>query len=126
MASVMSSISDSAELGCIESKAGLELAGTSADIGCVIPEVAIRLLVPAQYQLVWSEFEIEYSVVRRFRWLRRFWIFLRSLVSVIPDQSSSFLTHLPAKLVCCAVSMIESAMMEPIWLRLAWVPTVRC
>lgn len=52
MASVMASISDSAELGCIETKAGLELAGTSADIGCVLPEVAIRLLDPAQHQPV--------------------------------------------------------------------------
>jgi hypothetical protein len=47
MAFVMSSISGSAELCCMESKAEFALEGTSADRGCVLLEVAVRLLVPA-------------------------------------------------------------------------------
>jgi hypothetical protein len=57
---------------------------------------------------------MEYSVVLRFRWLRRFWIFLLSLVSVMPDQSSSCLTHRSTRRVRCAVLVIGLAMVEPI------------
>jgi hypothetical protein len=52
MAFVMSLISDSAESCCVESKVEFELVGPTADRGCALPEITVRLLVPAQYQPV--------------------------------------------------------------------------